>query len=215
MAVAHDKQNLYVFVRLPLYDSAASTGSTGNFGLAIASLKYTTTDSIPPADPWGCDIHFLYPTEITPGDTANVFPDVIIRGNIVGRDCCAMQDNGWTELRTWDGSNYDTGAGVNWGGATGAALVGDHFAFADSSGVEFAIPFADLGITELKSQLLYLQFFTTQLGGTKGAYDTVPEDDQSNGWDDGTVQKRLVSYAVIEVPVAQETWGGLKAKFKK
>jgi hypothetical protein len=156
MFVTFDEQNLYVFVRLPLYDSATGSGSTGSFGLVIATLQYTTTDSTPPADPWGNDIHFLYPTEIAPGDTANVFADVIIRGHIVGRDCCAMMDNGWTELRTWNGSNYDTGDGVNWGGLMGGALVGDHIAFADGSGVEFAIPFVDLGIADMTGQALYL-----------------------------------------------------------
>ena len=70
-------------------------------------------------------------------------------------------------------------------------------AFADSNGVEFAIPFVDMGITDTTDLTLYFQFFTTQPGSSKGAYDTVPTDDQSNSWDDGTLQRWLVPYTIL------------------
>jgi hypothetical protein len=196
MHATYDDQYLYIFVPLPAYSSAPGTGSTGNFGLVIATALYSTTDSMPVADPWGNDILFYYPTEIAPGDTVNVYADVIIRGHLVGRDCGAIEDNGWIEMRTWNGSNYDTGNGVNWGGLSGCELIGDHVAFADSNGVEFAIPFVDMGITDITDLTLYLQFFTTQPGSPKGAYDTVPPDDQTDGWDDETLQWWLVPYTI-------------------
>ncbi|HFD38547.1 MAG TPA: hypothetical protein ENJ31_01670, partial [Anaerolineae bacterium] len=197
--VTNDTQNLYVFVPLPAY---SHTQSSGSFGLALATGRYTATGGAPPTDPWGNAITLAYTaTQANRGATPvplpyRIIPDFIIRGNIVGRDCCGLTDNGWTELRTWNGSDYSTGGGSNWGGVSGGALVGAHVAFADGSGLEFAIPFADLGLTYTPGDPIHLQFYATQTGGSKGAYDTVPSDDQSPGWDDPTTQRFLATYAL-------------------
>jgi uncharacterized repeat protein (TIGR01451 family) len=200
--VTNDTRNLYVHISLPAYSSTFGTGSTGSFGLVVATGQYTATGSSPPTDPWGGAITFAYTaTHANLGTTPvilphRITPDFIIRGNIVGRDCCGFSDNGWTELRRWNGSDYGTGAGTNWGGSSGGALIGDHVAFADYGGIEFSIPFTDLGISYTIGAPIHLQFYATQTGGTKGAYDTVPADDQSTGWDDPTTQRLLVTYVL-------------------
>lgn len=190
--VANDIQNLYVFVPLYAYTRTASSGS---FGLVIATERYTATGGTPPRDPWGNVITFAYTaTHANVGGTPvplpyRIIPDAVVRGNIVGG---YNGDNGWTELRRWNGTDYSTGAGTNWGGISGG-MVGTHVAFADGVGVEFAIPFSDLGISYEPGLLIHLQFYATQTGNTKGAFDTVPSDDQSIGWDDPTTQQFLAT----------------------
>ena len=194
--VTNDGQNLYVFVPLPAY---TRTQSSGSFGLAIATGRYTATAGSPPRDPWNNAIYFAYTaTHANVGGTPvplpyRLIPDVVIRGNIVG---AYGNDNGWTELRRWNGTDYSTGAGTNWGGITGGGMIGTHVAFADGVGVEFAIPFADLGISPVPGTPIHLQFYATQTGDTKGAFDTVPSDDQSTGWDDPTTQQFLATYVL-------------------
>ena len=201
--VTNDTQNLYVFVPLPAYDSAAGSGSTGSFALVLATGQYTATGGTVPTDPWGSAITLAYTaTHANVGEPPmplayRIIPDRILRGNIVGRDCCGYSDNGWTELRRWNGSDYATGAGSNWGGLSGGAMVSQRIAFASGSGVEFAIPFSDLGVTFAADLPIHLQFYATQTGPSKGAYDTVPSDDQSTGWDDPTTQRFLATYALV------------------
>ncbi len=197
--VTNDTQNLYVLVSSPAF---SHTQSGGSFGLVLATGRYTATGGAAPQDPWGNAITLAYTaTHANSGTTPitlpyRIIPDFVIRGNIVGRDCCAFYDNGWTELRTWNGSDYNTGGGSNWGGVGGGALIGDHVAFADGSGIEFAIPFADLGLSFTPGNPIHLQFYATQTGGAKGAYDTAPGDDQSTGWDDPTTQHFLATYVL-------------------
>ncbi len=212
--VTNDTRHLYVFVPLPDYVSTAGSGSTGSFGLVIASGVFTASGGTAPKDPWGNDITLAYTaTQANAGSTPillpyRIIPDAIIRGNIVGKDCCGYSDNGWTELRRWNGSNYDTGGGSNWGGLSGGALIGTHVALADHQGVEFAIPWSDLGIAYQGGRSIYLQFWTTQSGSVKGAYDTVPNDDQSTGWDDPTVQRFLATFTLINAQDAVITSPG-------
>ncbi len=194
--VTNDGRNLYVFVPLPAYDHTLSSGS---YGLLIATGRYTAPlTATPPTDPWGNAITFAYTGTLAAGQTVPLpyylIADVVLRGNVVGS---GSDDNGWLELRRWNGSDYTTGAGTDWGGIGNTGrLVGDRVAFADGEGVEFAIPFDELGISYTVGLPLYLQFFGTQTAGTKGAYDTVPADDQSNGWDDPTVQRLLATYTL-------------------
>ncbi len=198
--VTNDTQNLYVLVPLPAY---SHTQSSGSYGLVIATGRYTATGGSAPTDPWGNAITFAYTaTYANVGEAPTplpyrIIPDVILRGNIVGRDCCGMYDNGWSELRRWNGSNYSTGGGVNWGGLSGGTMVSQRLAFADGEGLEFAIPLADLGPAFAPGTPVHLQFFATQTANTKGAYDTVPNDDQSAGWDDPTVQRFLATYLLV------------------
>ncbi len=194
--VTNDGQNLYVFV--PLYAYTRTT-SSGSFGLVVATGRYTATGGSPPRDPWNNAIYFAYTaTHASVGGTPvllpyRIIPDAVIRGNIVGSGA-GGDDNGWTELRRWNGADYSTGAGTNWGGISGGGMIGTHVAFADGVGVEFAIPFTDLGISPTPGTPIHLQFYATQTGGTKGAYDTVPADDQATGWDDPTTQRFLATY---------------------
>jgi glycosidase len=196
--VTNNSQNLYVFVPLPGY---TRTQSSGSFGLAIATGRYTATAGSPPRDPWNNAIYFAYTaTHANVGGTPvplpyRLIPDIVIRGNIVGSGA-GGDDNGWTELRRWNGADYSTGAGTNWGGISGGRMIGTHVAFADGVGVEFAIPFADLDISPVPGTPIHLQFYATQTGDTKGAFDTVPSDDQSTGWDDSTIQQFLATYTL-------------------
>ncbi|MCS7281868.1 MAG: hypothetical protein NZ769_00700, partial [Anaerolineae bacterium] len=194
--VTNDSQKLYVFI--PLYAYTRTT-SSGSFGLAIATGRYTATSGSPPRDPWNNAIYFAYTaTHANVGGTPvllpyRIIPDFVVRGNIVGS---GWSDNGWTELRRWNGTDYSTGAGTNWGGIPSGGMIGTRVAFADGVGVEFAIPFADLGITPTPGTPIHLQFYATQTSNTKGAFDTVPADDQSTGWDDSTTQQYLATYVL-------------------
>lgn len=186
---------------LHLYIPAAytSTISSGQIGVAI-----DTKSGGGSSDPWANGITYAYTTidqnlghaPITPGGT--FLPDYMIRGNVLQP---SPSDNGWTELRTWNGSDFNTGGGTNWGGIGGS---GDpKVAWADGGryaggGVRLTIPFEDIGV--VAEDVIHLQFFGTQGGGDKGAYDTVPADDQSTGWADATTQLVLATYTIPNIP---------------
>ncbi|MEW5988835.1 MAG: alpha-amylase family glycosyl hydrolase [Chloroflexota bacterium] len=174
----HDSSYLYLYADLPAYSQA---GSSGQIGLLI---DVGSTAAGGPADPWLNAITFNHANK----------PEFAIRGNIPGMPNNPPDDNnGWTELRTWLGSAWSAG-GVNWGGITGGGQVGTKIAYADSHGVEFRIPLSDLGLS--LGQTLNVQFFATQSGSTKGAFDTLPTDDQSTGWDDPTTLSQWVTYTL-------------------
>jgi glycosidase len=203
--VADDGTYLYVYVDLPAY---AQSVSSGEIGLAI-----DTTGDVPNsgggADPWGNAITYAYTSTHnnvgeTPVPAVNIIrPDFVVRGNIPGiPNNPPDNNNGWTELRAWNGSAW-TGGGQNWGGISPGEQVGTHIAYDDNDGVEFAIPWADLG---LAPAIVNLEFFSTQKGVTKGAFDTIPSDDQSAGWDDPTTQRRLATYVPTPTtPVPTQT----------
>ena len=162
----NDSSYLYVYADLPNYSQSASSG---RIGLTI-DLGTTAGGS---SDPWGNAITFDHTNK----------PDYVIRGNIPGISNNPPDDNnGWTELRSWGGSSWSAG-GTNW--ASG------HIAYSNNNGVEFKIPLAEIGNPALGSAV-NLEFFAGQAGAGKGAYDAVPADDQSSGWDDATT---LVNWA--------------------
>lgn len=175
MYAHYEGNTLYIYIDLTNYYYAISTGQ---IGMTID----TNTIAGGTADPWGNAITFAQ---------ANL-PEFVIRGNIY-----SSSDNGWTELRVWNGANFDTGGGVNWGGISGSS-VGTMIAYSDGNGVEFAIPEADIGC--VAGTVVNLEFFGTQSGGGKGAYDTVPSDDQSTGWDDPTSQTASAPFLLIPEP---------------
>jgi hypothetical protein len=175
MYAYYEGNTLYVYVDLTNYFYAISTGQ---IGLTID----TSTPAGGTMDPWGTAITFAQPT----------LPDYIIRGDIY-----SSSDGGWTELRMWDGANFDTGSGVNWGGISGSP-IGTQIAYADGLGVELAIPEADIG--SVGGTLVTLEFFGTQTGGGKGAYDTVPTDDQTTSWDAPTTQTAAAPFLLIPEP---------------
>jgi uncharacterized repeat protein (TIGR01451 family) len=200
--VADDGTNLYVYVDLPQY---AQNVSSGEIGLAL-----DTTGDVPssggPADPWLGAVTFAY-TSIyhnvgtSPvSTTSTILPDFVVRGNIPGVANNPPDDNnGWTELRRWDGGIWQ-GAGTNWGGIGVGGQVGTHVAYANNEGVEIAIPWVDLGIAP--GSTVHLEFFARQKGPAKGAYDTVPSDGQSANWDDATVERHLATLAGGPLPTA-------------
>jgi glycosidase len=173
----NDDTYLYVYADLAAYSKA---GSSGQIGLLID----LSTAAGGGSDPWGNAITFNHPNR----------PDYVARGNIAG-----MQggDNGWTELRLWNGTAWSAG-GSDWGGITGGGQIGAKIAYSNANGVEFKIPLSDIGNPALGSTV-NLEFFATQSGAGKGAYDTVPSDDQSTGWDDPTT---LVNYAACALTTA-------------
>ena len=198
--VADDGSNLYIYLDLPDYSKALSSGEIG--------LALDTTGDVPgsggAADPWGNAITHAYDSVnhnvgSTPVDTANIIlPDVIVRGNIPGRPNNPPDDNnGWTELRLWNGSAW-TGAGANWGGIAPGGQIGTHIAYADNEGVELKISWAELGLPP--GSTVNLEFFATQKSATKGAYDTVPSDDQVTNWDDATTQTNLATFEGSFIP---------------
>ncbi|MBN1483715.1 MAG: DUF11 domain-containing protein [Chloroflexia bacterium] len=197
---AEDGSNLYVYVILPGY--ALST-SSGEIGLAL-DTSGDVPDSGGEGDPWGRAISYnyrsiYYNAGSTPiSTTYTVLPDAVIRGNIPGIGGHPFDDNnGWTELLTWNGTAW-TGFGSNWGGLGPGQQIGIHIAYADGQGVELAIPYADLGISP--GSTVHLEFYSTQKSMAKGAYDTVPSDDQSAGWDDPTTQFHLASHGSAGPP---------------
>ncbi len=194
--VAADAANLYVYADLPGYTQAGSTGSI---------LLALDVDGDPLSggtqDPWLNAIAFDY-TAVDGAITLNtVQPDYVVRGHIPGNDPDPNIDNGWTELLAWDGSAWQ-GLGTNWGGIIAPGQIGSNIAYSDTHGVEFAIPLADIGNPQPAE--VHLQLITTQTDINKGAYDTIPSDNQSAGWDEATTQTQLVS-----VPVAVDASGDL------
>ncbi|MBP8000565.1 MAG: Ig-like domain-containing protein [Chloroflexi bacterium] len=188
MYAAATATTLYLYIPSPAYNNV---DSSGQIGLAI------DTNSVPNSggttDAWGNAITFSFDNIDGVPSAQPLLPDYLIRGNV-------SREGGWTEFRAWNG-NWDTGAGVNWGGIT-SGDIGTHIAYSYGNGIEFAIPLADIGNPDPAH--VKLQFFATQSGGGKGAYDTVPSDDQSTGWDDPTTQHNLVT-----VPVAVDAQGDL------
>ncbi len=179
----NDDTYLYVYADLPNY---SQTASSGQIGLLVD--RGTTAGGA--ADPWGNAITF---------GQANK-PDYALRGNIPGINNPPNYNNGWTELRTWSGSVWNAWnvGGTNWGGLAAGSQTSSKVAYRNNNGVEFKIPLSDLGSPALGSSL-NLAFFATQeqgSGQTKGAYDTVPTDDQSTGWDDATT---LVNWAACSL----------------
>lgn len=171
----NDDAYLYVYADLPQYSQSTSSGQIG-----LLIDRGTTAGG--GVDPWANAITFGHANK----------PDYAIRGNIPGIGGNPPDDNnGWTELRTWSGSAWSAG-GTNWGGIASGGQVGGKIAYANGNGVEFKIPLSDIGSPALGSTL-NLEFFATQSGATKGAYDTVPTDDQSAGWDDATAEVNWAS----------------------
>lgn len=163
-----DGSNVFIYADLPAYAQSLSSGQIG-----LSLRRSAAVGNGGSADPWGNAITFAYAE----------LPTYIIRGDIPGIVNPPNGNNGWTELRTWNGSSWSAG-GVNWGGIPAGGQLGTKIAYADQAGVELLIPYSDIGL--VGEETLLLQFFTTQNGATKGAYDTVPSDDQATGWDDPT-----------------------------
>lgn len=181
LRVTTDATNLYIHVTMPGYDLAVSEG---RFGIAI-DVGNTATGGT--SDPWGGAVTFAHTN----------LPDFVVRGNVPKSD-------GWTELRSWNGSDFGDGAGVNFGGVDPATGLGSNVAWADGNGLEVQIPLATLGAGP--GTAINLLVFGNQDGGGKGAYDTVPTDDQSTGWDDATTH---VAYATYIVPVPEPATLGM------
>jgi glycosidase len=203
--VAADATNLYVYVD----SNYQYTVSAGQIGLALDVDGQPYSGGV--SDPWGNAITFDYNNVDGATTAGKMQPDYVVRGNVINNLGGNDAGNGWTELRRWQSGNWNTGSSVNWGGITGSNLIGTHIAYSNTQGVEFAIPLADIGQPDPAK--VHVQFFTTQGGGSKGAYDTLPSDDQATGWDDATFQHNLVSVPVAIDPagdsVPGNAWSGV------
>ncbi len=186
--VTHDAQYLYIYADLSNYSKESSSGQIGLLIDVGGTLQGGTRD------PWGNAITFDHSWK----------PDFVVRGNIPG---AYLGDNGWTELLWWDGAAWQ-GFGNNWGGISTGGQVGSRIAYADSLGVEFRIPLSEIGAS--LGMTLHLQLFTTQGGSTKGAYDTIPSDDQSAGWDDSTILSQWITYTLGPVPDCDVWWAQVR-----
>lgn len=191
-----DGSNLYLYWPMTAYDPALSSGQIG--------LAIDTKDGGGSSDPWGNAITFAYANKYqnlgqTPVAEA-ALPDFVIRGNVFGPDAFGAE-NGWTEFRTWNGFDFNTGSGIDWGGIGNSGVgsrPGSKVAWATNDGLRLTIPFSDIGV--MAGDVVSLQFWGTQGGSAKGAYDTVPADDQSNAWDDATTQTMLATYQIPGTP---------------
>jgi Calx-beta domain len=189
LSVATDTTHLWVYVDLPNYTSH----SVGEFGLAIDADGAASSGGT--QDPWGNGITFTYTSTYNNVDTTPItashvlLPDVVIRGSLFSVDAGG---GGRTELRTWNGSAW-AGDGVNWGEVT-TSSVGANIAFLYGHGIEFSIPFSDLGVPPTTT--LSLEFYATGANGIgqfSGAWDTVPSDAQSDVQYRPTTQHRLAT----------------------
>ena len=189
LSVSTDTTNLWVYVDLPNYNSH----SLGEFGLAIDTDGAASSGGT--YDPWLNGITFTYTSiynnvDTTPITASHVLlPDVVIRGSLFSVD---DGGGGQTELRTWNGSDWN-GAAVNWGGVT-SSTVGTHVAFNYGHGIEFSIPFSDLSVPPTTT--LHLEFYATGhngIGQLSGAWDTVPSDAQSSTLYEATTLHRLAT----------------------
>jgi hypothetical protein len=169
---------LWVYVDLPAYSGT----SVGQFGLTIDVNGTAVGGS---SDPWLNAITFAQ----------SALPDFCIRGDIK-----TIPADGWTELRTWNGSSW-SGGGTDWGGLSGVdGLVGTKVAYANGNGLELMIPLTDIGASP--GNILGLEMFTTQSSGTKGAFDTVPNDDQSSDWYVATTEHNDVPFTLVPEPAS-------------
>jgi hypothetical protein len=194
--------HLFVYIALPAY---AHDRSSGQIGLTI-----DTTGDLPgsggAADPWNNPITYAYTSThhlsgtVPHTTTHTLLPDAVIRGNLA---CCAPPadvdlNDGWTELRLWTGTAW-AGAANNWGGLESEDLTGDHIAYADSHGVELAIPLAEISATITNT--LHLQAYTTQRGYFNGAYDSIPSEPAITSIYSPTVQH---AFTTLEQPTQPE-----------
>jgi len=186
-----------VYIDLPNYNP----NSLGEFGLAIDTDRAAASGGT--QDPWHNGITFTYNSAYNNVDTTPVvspyvlLPDVVIRGKLFS---LAGSGDGSTELRRWVGSDW-AGATFNWRGVT-TSTIGTHVAFSYQHGVEFSIPFIDLGVPPTTT--LHLEFYATGANGVgpgslSGAWDTVPSDAQASALYTTTVQRRFATFDPLVV----------------
>jgi hypothetical protein len=187
LSTYQDSTYLYVYADLLKYRKAISSGT---FALILETDGTSAGGS---TDPWGNAISFAFNTiRANNGSTPLILgqslrPEALVRGRIAG---ATSSDDGYTELLKWNGSSW-TGVGTNWGGIPTGGTFGQNITYADDKGVEIRIPWSDLGIAA--GSRVQFQLVTTQAGSQKGAYDSIPSDDQSVSTNDATTQTRLAS----------------------
>jgi len=144
-------------------------GDWQTFGFAIS----TTSGGGNVGDVWGRQFTYNF-TEA---------PEFVVRGNLPG-------SGGWTELRTWNGSNFDTGGGTNYAETAGNVGLSGTF-------VEVRIPRATLG-----SKTANVTFFLSGNNTTHGLFDAVPHNaDFADQWDENPVNVLSTQTPPTTVPV--------------
>lgn len=167
--VTNDATDLYIQVAMPSYGAASSAGS---WGLAIDVNGSAAGGA---SDPWGNAITY----------TAANLPDFHLRGN-------TQLDGSWTELRTWNGADWNTGSGTD--------VSGTNTAWSDGNGLELKVSLATLGAGV--GDTVNLLFWASQTGGGKGAYDALGNSSQSTGWDTPTSHNSYASYVIVPEPAS-------------
>ena len=192
--VAADATTLYVYVDSAAYDYAVSAGQIG-LALDVDGKPYS--GGVP--DPWDNAITFDYNNVDGAATVAKMQPDYVIRGSVINSLGGSDAGNGWTELCHWQNGNWNTGSGVNWGGITGSNLMARMLRTATHRALSWPSHWSTLAIP-IRSMCICSS--SPHRGRRQGAYDTLPSDDQSTGWDDATIQHNLVSVPLaIDQPV--------------
>lgn len=197
--LAYDSTNLYAYVDLPNYVQGAASGQ---IGLAIVLPDGDTTGTA--ADPLRpAHIAYAFGSTVAGQCPASPLaqtrhPNSVIRGEILGTGDGANSNSGYTFLATrvlgaWQGT------GLNWGGIS-LSPIGDHIAYANAFGVEFSIPWFDLGLAG--PEPLYLSFFTSAGGSSPGIFDTVPPDVQGSAVLTSTALTQLATLS-LPLPLPQ------------
>ncbi|MDK2972629.1 MAG: hypothetical protein PWP23_2384 [Candidatus Sumerlaeota bacterium] len=173
-----DATNLYVTQDATyLYLGAECVNSDWmSFGFTIN----TTTGGGNTEDPWAYRVNFNYPDA----------PDFVLRGN---------NDNGWRELRTWNGSDWSTGSGVDLG-ATESNV--------SATFIECRIPLATLGIAGLQN--INVGFFLTGNNSAEhGCFDQIPSgtgDTTADNWNEAGTSNVLNEATAALVPVELDSF---------
>ena len=172
--VATDTENLYAYVDLPQYNLQSAAGELG-----LAVVVTDTAAAGPRADPLvtrAAKITYAYADAVeglcAPASLpAVVHPDVLFRGYVYGTADVDNISNGHLARFTGGGTDWVM-TDSNWGGLTTPAA--DHIAYEAGEGLEFSIPWTDLGLEGPAS--LSLSFFTTAAGLAPGILDVLPPD---------------------------------------
>lgn len=143
-------------------------GSWQSWGFAIN----TTSGGGNTQEPWSRQIDFNYPNA----------PDYVVRGNC---------DNGWRELRTWSGSDWNTGSGSD---------LGSSESNTSSGFIEVRIPKASLG----NPTTIDVAFFITGDQNAHGCFDQIPSgtgDTTADQWNESPSNVLNGQASGLSVPV--------------
>ncbi|NJN78398.1 MAG: hypothetical protein HC803_08775 [Saprospiraceae bacterium] len=179
---------------------ATSDGAVGWSGVNVGSLYVTNDDdyyyfgAMVVASDW-MDWGFAINTQAGGGSTEpwgraidfghTNLPDYVIKGHF-GDPNDNNSNNPYAELRTWNGTSWDT--------KTYTSLMAEN----ETQFVEIKILKGDLGNATIGD----IQFYITGNSGQHGTFDAVPNDEIADVWDESTTHTVLDNYqTAIPLPV--------------